>query len=153
GFRLLWKEMQYPLFVERGAGSRVWDVDGNEYVDLTMGFGALLFGHSPAFVIEALEKQIKRGIQLGGSSLLAARSAEAICELTGSERASFCNSGTEAVMSALRLARCVTGRSKIAIFEGAYHGTFDGVMARGERFEDGRLRAIPLAPGVPQYMI
>ena len=153
GFRLLWKEMQYPLFVERGKGSRLWDVDGNEYIDLAMGFGALLFGHSPSFVIEALDEQIKRGIQLGGSSPLAAKAAKVICELTGAERVSFCNSGTEAVMSALRLARTVTGRTKIAVFEGAYHGTFDGVMVRGERVDGGKLRAIPLAPGVPQHMI
>ncbi|MFN2416208.1 MAG: aminotransferase class III-fold pyridoxal phosphate-dependent enzyme [Pyrinomonadaceae bacterium] len=153
GFRLLWKEMQYPLFVERGAGSRLWDVDGNEYLDVTMGFGALLFGHSPDFVVRALEAQVGRGIQLGGASPLAARSAELVSELTGAERVGFCNSGTEAVMSALRLARTVTGRSKIALFEGGYHGTFDGVMVRGERVEGGRLRAIPLAPGVPQHMI
>jgi glutamate-1-semialdehyde aminotransferase len=153
GFRLLWKEMQYPLFVERGKGSRLWDVDGNEYIDLAMGFGALLFGHSPSFIIEALDEQIRRGIQLGGSSPLAAKAAKVICELTGAERVSFCNSGTEAVMSALRLARTVTGRTKIAVFEGAYHGTFDGVMVRGERIESGKLRAIPLAPGVPQHMI
>lgn len=153
GFRLIWKEMQYPLVVDRAEGSRVWDIDGNEYVDLAMGFGALLFGHSPAFVVEAIQEQIKRGIQLGGSSALAPRAAELVSELTGAERVTFCNSGTEAVMGALRLARLVTGRSKIAIFEGGYHGTFDGVMVRSGTGEAGRLRAIPLAPGVPQHMI
>ena len=153
GFRLIWKEMQYPLVVERAEGSRVWDIDGNEYVDLAMGFGALLFGHSPSFVVEAIQDQIKRGIQLGGSSALAPRAAEMIAELTGAERVTFCNSGTEAVMGALRLARVVTGRSKIAVFEGGYHGTFDGVMVRSGTGEAGRLRAIPLAPGVPQHMI
>jgi glutamate-1-semialdehyde aminotransferase/acyl carrier protein len=153
GFRLLWKEMQYPLLVEHGAGSRLWDVDGNEYVDLAMGFGALLFGHSPPFLVEAVQRQMEHGILLGGTTPLAAKAAQAICELTGAERASFCNSGTEAVMSALRLARTVTGRVKIAVFEGAYHGTFDGVMVRGERDSEGRLRAIPLAPGVPPHMI
>lgn len=153
GFRLIWKEMQYPLVVERAEGSRVWDIDGNEYVDLAMGFGALLFGHSPSFVVDALQDQIKRGIQLGGSSALAPRAAELVAELTGAERVTFCNSGTEAVMGALRLARVVTGRSKIAMFEGGYHGTFDGVMVRSGIGEAGRLRAIPLAPGVPQHMI
>lgn len=153
GFRLIWKEMQYPLVVDRAEGSRVRDIDGNEYVDLAMGFGALLFGHSPSFVVDAIQDQIKRGIQLGGSSALAPRAAELISELTGAERVTFCNSGTEAVMGALRLARVVTRRSKIAVFEGGYHGTFDGVMVRGGVGEAGRLRAIPLAPGVPQHMI
>jgi glutamate-1-semialdehyde aminotransferase len=153
GFRLIWKEMQYALVVKRAEGSRVWDIDGNEYVDLTMGFGALLFGHSPSFLVEAMEDHIKRGVQLGGSSQLAPLAAELIRELTGCERASFCNSGTEAVMGALRLARTVTGRSKIAVFEGGYHGTFDGILVRGGTGEAGRLKAIPLAPGVPQHMI
>jgi len=153
GFRLLWKEIQYPLVVERALGSRMWDVDGNEYVDITMGFGALLFGHSPAFLIDAVQEQLKKGIQLGGESHLSGQAAKLICELTGVERATFCNSGTEAVMSALRLARTVTGRTKIAMFEGTYHGTFDGIMVRGERSCDGKLSAVPVAPGIPNHMI
>ncbi|HEX8088255.1 MAG TPA: aminotransferase class III-fold pyridoxal phosphate-dependent enzyme, partial [Blastocatellia bacterium] len=116
GFRLLWKEMLYPLVIQHGVGSRVWDVDGNEYVDLTTGFGSLLYGHSPSFIVEALQEQLKRGIQIGWQSPLAGKAAELICELTGVERVAFCNSGTEAIMSALRLARTVTGRTKIALF-------------------------------------
>ena len=153
GFRLLWKEMQYPLISERAAGSRLWDIDGNEYVDLAMGFGALMFGHSPAFITQAVEKQIKLGLQLGAESLLARKAAELICKLTGTERATFCNSGTEAVMMALRLARAVTGRSKIALFEGCYHGTFDGVLIRSDRDADGKAYAAPMCPGVPEHMI
>ncbi|MGH9929215.1 MAG: aminotransferase class III-fold pyridoxal phosphate-dependent enzyme, partial [Pyrinomonadaceae bacterium] len=153
GFRMLWKEMQYPLVADRASGSRLWDVDGNEYVDITMGFGALLFGHSPSFIVNALHTQIERGLQLGAQSQLAGKTAALVCELTGVERATFCNSGTEAVMSALRLARTVTGRTKIALFEGCYHGTFDGVMVRaGGKDAEGRVSAIPLAPGVPEYM-
>jgi len=153
GFRLLWKEMQYPIIMRRGVGSRLWDVDGNEYVDVTMGFGALLFGHSPSFILEALQEQTKQGIQLGGESLLSGKAAELLCELTGVERATFCNSGTEAVMTALRLARTVTGRTKIAMFQGSYHGTFDGVMVKGEKTADGKLRAVPLAPGIPEHLV
>ncbi len=154
GFRQTWKEMCYPLVVARGEGSRVHDVDGNEYVDLTMGFGALLFGHSPDFLVNALQEAVADGVRLGGQSNLAGETAKLFCEMTGNERVAFCNSGTEAVMSALRLARTVTGRTKIAVFEGCYHGTFDGVMVRpGESAGDGSFEAIPLAPGVPQHMV
>lgn len=153
GFRPLWKEMIYPPLVSRAEGSRIWDVDGNEYVDVTMGFGALLFGHSPDFITEALREQLGRGMQMGPHSHIAGRVAQLICEMTGVERVSFCNSGTEAVMSALRIARAVTGRSKIALFEGCYHGTFDGVLVRGAKQPDGRLRAVPMAPGVPLHMV
>lgn len=153
GFRLLWKEMAFPLVVQRAAGSHIWDVDGNEYVDMNMGFGSLLFGHSPSFIIETLRGQLENGLQLGPQAHVAGRVAQLICELTGVERAAFCNSGTEAVMTALRLARAVTGRAKIALFEGCYHGTFDGVLVRGDKNPDGSLRAVPMAPGVPEHMI
>ena len=153
GFRFLWKEMCYPLVVERAIGSRVWDVDGNEYVDVTMGFGSLLFGHSPTFVVDSVQKQLSRGLQISWKTEVAGKVAQLICELTGSERVALCNSGTEAVMSALRLARTVTGRIMIAVFAGSFHGTFDGVLIRGEKNPDGTMRAVPMAPGVPQHMI
>ncbi|HEV8168997.1 MAG TPA: aminotransferase class III-fold pyridoxal phosphate-dependent enzyme, partial [Pyrinomonadaceae bacterium] len=151
GFRQLWKEMFYPLAIERGIGSHVWDVDGNEYVDLTTGFGALIFGHTPHFVTDALQAQIEKGIQLGWQSPLAGECARLISELTGVERVAFCNSGTEAVMSALRLARTRTGRTKVVLFESSYHGTFDGVLVK--RGEEGTMRAVPVSPGVPLHMI
>ncbi|HYN84434.1 MAG TPA: aminotransferase class III-fold pyridoxal phosphate-dependent enzyme [Pyrinomonadaceae bacterium] len=154
GFRLLWKEMHYPLVVERAEGSRIWDVDGNEYVDITMGFGALLYGHSPEFIMDALREQTALGLQIGARSSYTGKAARLFCELTGMERVQFCNSGTEAVMTALRLARVATGRAKIALFEGGYHGTFDGVMVRGQREAAGaRPRAVPMAPGIPHHMI
>jgi glutamate-1-semialdehyde aminotransferase/acyl carrier protein len=153
GFRMPWKELVYLITIQRGQGSHIWDVDGNEYIDLNMGFGSLLFGHSPSFIIEPLKQQLDNGIQLGPQAPMAGKVAQLICELTGVERAAFCNSGTEAVMTALRLARAVTGRTKIALFEGCYHGTFDGVLVRGDTLPDGRLHAVPLAPGVPQHMI
>jgi amino acid adenylation domain-containing protein/non-ribosomal peptide synthase protein (TIGR01720 family) len=153
GFRSLWKEMQYLIIVDQAIGSKIWDVDGNEYLDITMGFGSLLFGHSPDFVVDALQKSVAHGMQLGPQSHLAGQVAKLLCELTGTERATFCNSGTEAVMTALRLARTVSGRTKIAMFTGSYHGSFDGTLARAERGADGKLRAVPLAPGVPPSMI
>ncbi|HLX08814.1 MAG TPA: amino acid adenylation domain-containing protein, partial [Thermoanaerobaculia bacterium] len=146
GFRLRMKELIYPLMAERSAGSRIWDVDGNEYVDLSMGFGVSLFGHSPDFVTAALERQLRRGLHLGPQSDLAGEVAQGIHRLTGVERVTFCNSGTEAVMAALRVARAVTGRRRFAMFEGSYHGTFDGVLIRG------RARARPAAPGVPESL-
>ena len=151
-YRQTWKDLVYPLVGERSRGSRLWDADGNEYVDLTMGFGVHLFGHSPGFLVEALQRQLSNGFQLGPLSSLAGEAAELFCELTHTDRAAFCNSGTEAVMAAIRLARAATGRNKIAIFAGSYHGSFDGILARGVR-ENGQLRAVPVAPGVPPGMI
>jgi amino acid adenylation domain-containing protein len=152
GFLLLWKDMVYPLVVKSSRGSRIWDVDGNEYVDLTMGFGVHLFGHSPPFIVRALQEQIEQGVQLGPQSYLAGQVAELLCELTGAERAVFCNSGTEAIMAALRVARTVTGRNRIAMFAGSYHGSFDGTLARAFRI-DGNPGAAPVAPGVPPKMV
>ncbi|HJP91743.1 MAG TPA: aminotransferase class III-fold pyridoxal phosphate-dependent enzyme [Pyrinomonadaceae bacterium] len=142
GYSQTWKEMVYPLVTVSASGGRVTDVDGNEYVDLVMGFGALLFGHSPSFLVETMQEQIARGLQLGAESHLAGKVAALVSELTGMERVTFCNSGTEAVMSALRLARMVTGRSKIVLFEGCYHGSFDGVQVR-----PGNKETLPLTPG------
>ncbi len=153
GFRSAWKDLIYPLMAERGDGARIWDVDDNEYIDLTMGFGSLLFGHAPEFQRQALHGAVSDGLQVGPENPQAVEAARLICQLTGAERATFTNSGTEAVMSALRLARTVTGRSKIAIFTGAYHGTFDGVLAKSLRRPDGTLEVVPTAPGVPQHMI
>jgi acyl transferase domain-containing protein len=152
GFRLSWKELIYPIIAQRSNGSKLWDVDDNEYVDFTMGFGVHLFGHSPQFITDALTDQLQRGVQLGPQSYLAGEVAEMICRLTGVERVTFCNSGTEAVMTALRLARAVTRRRKIALFTGSYHGSFDGVLARARNL-NGKPEAIPMAPGVLPQMI
>ena len=152
GFRLSIKEMLYPIVGQRSQDSKIWDIDGNEYLDLTMGFGAILFGHNPPFIMDALAEQMKLGIQLGPQSELAGEVAKLICELTVMERVTFLNSGTEAVMTALRLARTATGRKKIALFAGSYHGTFDGVLASAASFGSDA-RGIPIAPGVPHGMV
>ena len=153
GFNMTFKEIVYPLVVDRAEGAHVWDVDGNKYIDVAMGFGALLFGHSPSFVVEAIQQEAKRGMRLGLQSDKVGQVAQLFCEITGAERVSFCNSGTEAVMTAIRLARTTTGRSKIAVFAGSFHGTFDGVLVRSQETSDNRLRTIALAPGTPASMI
>ncbi|GAA6617368.1 hypothetical protein NUACC26_031780 [Scytonema sp. NUACC26] len=151
-FRLETKEMCYPIVGDYSQGSRFWDIDGNEYVDLTMGFGVHLFGHNPPFIAAALEEQLKQGIQLGPQSKIAGEVATLLCELTGMERITFCNTGTEAMMTAVRLARAATGRTKIAVFSCSYHGHFDGVLAVAQNV-DGKLSAVPMVPGVPQSMV
>jgi acyl transferase domain-containing protein/glutamate-1-semialdehyde aminotransferase len=147
GFRVIWKEIVYPIVAARSSGSRLWDVDGNEYVDLVNGFGTNLLGHSPSFVTEAIEAQLKRGIEIGPQSPLAGPVAALAAEMTGHQRVAFCNTGSEAVTAAIRMARTVTGRDKIAMFTGAYHGTFDEVLVRGA-VSRGELRSVPIAPGI-----
>ncbi len=148
GFRMSIKEMLYPIVAQRSQGSRIWDVDGNEYIDMTMGQGVTLFGHQPDFIMSALQSQLTEGIHLNPRSPIVGEVAALICELTGAERACFCNSGTEAVMAAIRIARATTGRSKIAIFEGSYHGHADGTLFRNQII-DNQPHSLPLALGVP----
>jgi len=144
GFRPLTKEITYQLVMERSRGSHVWDLDGNEYVDVLSGFGMSLFGWQPDFVREAIHRQVDAGYEIGPQHVLAGEVAELFCKLTGNDRVAFCNTGSEAVMGAMRVARTSTGRSTIAIFTGAYHGIFDEVIVRGTR----KLRTIPAAPGI-----
>lgn len=148
GFRVTWKEMTYPVVASRSAGSRIWDLDGNEFLDVTMGFGTNLFGHNPAFVRAALEQQLTKGLEIGPQSAVAGEVARQICALTGLERATFCNTGSEAVMGAVRAARTVTGRQRIVYFAGDYHGVNDEVLAKRQPFQ-GRNRTVPIAPGIP----
>ncbi|MFC5861901.1 non-ribosomal peptide synthetase/type I polyketide synthase [Acidicapsa dinghuensis] len=143
GFRSLWKEMVYPVVANRSKGSRIWDLDGNEYIDIVNGFGAIMFGHSPDFVTEAVRHQIDLGVEIGPQSALAGEVAAMICESTGLERAAFCNTGSEAVMAAMRVARTVTARDTVVYFTGDYHGTFDEVLLRAT--PSG---AQPIAPGI-----
>ncbi|HEV7589821.1 MAG TPA: amino acid adenylation domain-containing protein, partial [Longimicrobium sp.] len=151
GFRLATKELMYPVVGERSEGTRLWDVDGNEYVDFTIGFGVHFFGHRPPFIVKAVEEQLRRGFHTGPQSDLAGPTAELFRELTGMERVTFCNTGSEAVMTALRVARTATGRDRVVIFDGAYHGCFDGILARPGRSFGERSR--PIAPGTPQAMV
>ncbi|OZA75918.1 MAG: hypothetical protein B7X76_11315, partial [Azorhizobium sp. 39-67-5] len=116
GFRPEWKELNYPLHVERAEGPFVFDMDGHRYVDITMGFGVTLFGHNPPFVRDALLAEIAAGYPIGPQTPRAGRVARKIQDMTGAERVAFFTTGTEAVMVALRLARAKTGRRKIVTF-------------------------------------
>ncbi|OUL34269.1 beta-ketoacyl synthase [Nostoc sp. T09] len=145
GFNPTMKEMVYPIVVSRSSGSKLWDIDGNEYVDLSNGFGLNLFGWSPAFITEAIEAQLKLGMEIGPQTPLVGEVARLMCEVTNFDRAAFCNTGSEAVLGAMRMARTITGRNLIAIFSGAYHGILDEVIVRGTK----QLRSIPAAPGIP----
>lgn len=152
GFRVTWKEMTYPVVSARSDGSKIWDLDGNEFLDVTMGFGTNLFGHSPAFVRKALEQQLSLGIEIGPQSAVAGEVAQAIALMTGMERVTFCNTGSEAVMGAVRAARTVTGRDRIVYFSGDYHGVNDEVLGKGQLLPGG-MRSIPIAPGIPRDMV
>jgi amino acid adenylation domain-containing protein len=152
GFRSQWKEMVYPIVTVRSKGSRLWDLDGNEYIDILNGFGPIMFGHAPDFVTRAVEKQLHEGFEIGPQAPLAGKVADLVCELTGLERATFCNTGSEAVMAAIRLARTVTARTRIVLFAGAYHGTFDEVLVKGIR-KGGLPHSLPIAPGIPNEKV
>lgn len=113
GFRFSTKEVHYLPVVDHAKGSRFWDKDGNEYIDLTMGFGVNFFGHAPEFIDEAIKAELQNGYALGPQSGVAGEVADLIHQITGMDRSTFCNSGTEAVMAALRLARAVTGKIRL----------------------------------------
>ncbi|MCA9212304.1 MAG: amino acid adenylation domain-containing protein [Planctomycetales bacterium] len=149
GYRRIWKDMVYQISVERSKGSKLWDIDGNEYIDVAMGFGLNLFGQSPDFVTKALHEQLDKGVEVGPQSPLAGETAQLLCDFARQERATFCNTGSEAVMAAMRLARTVTGKSKFVFFNRDYHGNFDQVLIRSNVIA-GRRRSSPAAPGVPQ---
>ncbi|MGE5480584.1 MAG: amino acid adenylation domain-containing protein, partial [Chloroflexota bacterium] len=143
------KNMSYPFVSERAEGCRITDIDGNEYIDLANGYGVHFFGHKPKFIIDAINREISAGMPLGPQSKIVGEAAELLCSITGNERATFCNTGTEAVMVAIRLARAKTGRDKIVIFSGSYHGTSDGVLAVAD--ENSEIH--PVSSGVPENMI
>ncbi len=152
GFRQDWKEIVFPVVSDRSKGSRIWDVDGNEYIDLVNGMGQTAFGHAPDFVVEAVKAQADAGFAIGPQTPLAGEVAEMIAEMTGHERVTFCNTGSEAVMAAMRVARTVTGRDRIVIFGNDYHGQFDEVLVKG-RNRAGAPVAIPVAAGIPSASV
>ena len=122
----------YPLFIERGEGDRVYDVDGNEYIDFLMALGPLLFGHKPVKVFEAVFREVtERGSIIGAPFETEYLVAKKLVELIPCfELVRFTSSGTEAIMAVLRLARAYTGRTKIVRFEGHYHGWADCIHVR-----------------------
>ena len=120
----------YPRFLDRGLGSHVWDVDGNEYIDLIGSWGPLILGHCREEVERAVLDAVKKGLSFGAPTAAEVEMAELVCQMTGVEMVRMVNSGTEAVMSALRLARGATGRSKIIKFAGCYHGHSDSMLVK-----------------------
>src|SRR5579864_2137511 len=116
----------YPLYIDRGEGSRVWDVDGTERLDMLGNYTAMILGHAHPKVVEAIRRQAGRGTGFAAANPLEVELATLLCERVPSlDAVRFCNSGTEATMFAMRLARAFTGRPKIARIEGGYHGTHD----------------------------
>jgi len=137
-----------PVFISHGAGSHIWDVDGNEFLDCVCSWGPLILGHGHPAVREAIQKAAERGTSFGLATAAEVELAEVICAAVPSvEMVRLVNSGTEAVMSALRLARAFTGRERIVKFEGAYHGHADGLLARGG--SGLATLGVPDSPGVP----
>jgi glutamate-1-semialdehyde 2,1-aminomutase len=137
-----------PLFIERGTGSHLFDVDGNRYVDYVGSWGPLILGHAHPRVVAAIAEAAQRGTSFGAPTEAEVRLAQLVIEAVPSiERVRFVNSGTEATMSALRLARAFTGRSKIVKFAGGYHGHADLLLVAAG---SGALTlGVPDSPGVP----
>lgn len=148
-FRMSLKEINYPVVHDRSDGARIWDIDGNEFIDMAMGYGVSFLGNKPSFITQAISQQMEKGFELGPQADLAGDVASLIAELTGVERVTFCNTGSESVMVALRVARKVTGKRKIVLFSGSFHGTSDAVMADTD--ENGV--SYPTAPGNPPSMV
>lgn len=145
GFHPKLKEMIYSIVAARSQGSRIWDIDGNEFIDMLCGYGSCFFGHAAPFVVEALERQVRDGFEIGPQHHLAGEVADLFCDMVGHDRVAFCNTGSEAVLGAIRMARTVTGKSKLVMFTGAYHGINDEVIVRGSASG----RGVPAAAGIP----
>ena len=140
----------YPRFLSEGRGSHVTDVDGNEYIDLICSWGPLILGHCHQAVEEAVLEAVRHGLSFGAPTEIEVKMAELVTKMTGTEMVRMVNSGTEAVMSALRLARGATGRSKIIKFAGCYHGHSDSMLVKAG---SGALTGgAPDSAGVPAEM-
>lgn len=137
-----------PLFMERAHGSKIYDVDGNEYIDLVLSYGPMILGHGNNKVIEAVQKQVCTGFTFGASTENEIVLAEIVCNaFPGMDKVRFVNSGTEAVLSAIRLARAYTGKNHIIKFAGCYHGHSDALLvAAGSGLAT---LSIPGSKGVP----
>lgn len=138
-----------PVFVARGDGPYVYDVDGRRYVDFVASWGPLVLGHAPAVVVDAIDRQAKLGTTFGAPTALEVELATVLVEaLPSVEQVRLVSSGTEATMSALRLARAATGRDRVLKFVGCYHGHVDGLLVRAG---SGALTfGVPDSPGVPK---
>ncbi|GAA5483905.1 non-ribosomal peptide synthetase/type I polyketide synthase [Haloferula sargassicola] len=152
GFNRLYKEMVYQIVATRMKGCKMWDVDGNEYIDMVNGFGPNFLGHAPDYVTEAIQEALATGLEIGPQCEAAMETSKLFCEVTGNDRVCFLNTGSEAVQAAMRIARTVTGRDKILVFDKDYHGNFDPVLVRSVG-KGARRRTLPLAPGIPDNAV
>ena len=145
----------YPFYITRGSGARIWDADGNERVDFNGNYTSLILGHANPAVVKAIQDAAVNGMSFPGPSEHEIRLADILTKrIPTMEVVRFANSGTEATMHAIRVARAFTGRSKIAKFEGAYHGTHDWVLVsvatpEGEGGSRKRPKSVAWSAGVP----
>ncbi len=137
-----------PLFIERAAGSRIYDIDGNEYIDYVGSWGPMILGHCHPKVVEAIQKTAASGASFGAPTPRETQLAELVCEAYPNiEKVRMVSSGTEATMSAIRLARGYTGRDKILKFDGCYHGHADSLLVKAG--SGAATYGVPTSPGVP----
>ncbi len=142
----------HPVFIQSGSGSRIKDIDGNEYIDYVCSWGPLILGHADPQVIEDVKAAVDKGASFGAPTELETRLARLIKELMPSiEKVRMVNSGTEATMSAIRLARGYTKRDLVIKFEGCYHGHVDGLLIKAG--SGATTLGVPTSPGVPQGYI
>jgi glutamate-1-semialdehyde 2,1-aminomutase len=138
-----------PVFIDRGKGSKIYDVDGNAYIDYVLSWGPLILGHSHPKVVNALKKAAEKGTSYGAPTPLEIELAELVLKVYPSmDKVRMVNSGTEATMSAIRVARGFTGRDKIIKFEGCYHGHADGLLVKAG--SGATTFGVPDSPGVPK---
>jgi glutamate-1-semialdehyde 2,1-aminomutase len=138
-----------PIFIQSARGSRIFDVDGNEYIDYVLSWGPMILGHAHPQVIRALKKAIEKGTSYGAPTRLEIELAEIIRKAYPTmEIVRMVNSGTEATMSAIRVARGFTGRDKVIKFEGCYHGHADGLLVKAG--SGAATFGVPTSPGVPK---
>jgi glutamate-1-semialdehyde 2,1-aminomutase len=138
-----------PLFINKAKGSKIYDVDGNEYIDYVLSWGPLILGHSHPSVIKALKSAVEKGTSYGAPTPLEIELAQMVIKAYPSiEKIRMVNSGTEATMSAIRAARGFTGRDKVIKFEGCYHGHADGLLVKAG--SGATTFGVPDSPGVPE---
>ena len=147
----------YPIYLREGRGSQVWDVDGTQYVDTHGGFGCMIVGHAHPKIVEAITRAAQTGTHFAAPTEDMVLFAEELCRRFRLEKVRFANSGTEATMSAIRVARAATGRDDIVKVEGSYHGHHDPVMFSVVPNSDlmgGRDQpsSAPMSLGVPKYL-
>ena len=143
----------YPISFDHGKGARFWDVDGNEYLDFVLAYGPLIHGHCPPKILDAVRKQMEKGTMCGQPTELGVRTAEKIKQVVpNADFVRFSNTGTEATMHAIRIARGFTGKDKIVKFEGGYHGVHDYALVSIHQVAGSELAptTVPESLGIPE---